>query len=142
MHRRTGYVTAGALVGVLAAGSVAVAANIGILTAADQSPLGELPAVVAAGPATTAEATVVDVYVETPTTSTPTTTSAPATTNAPATTVDDGVQQFVVADAGTIDIGSLGDALRVVEVDATDGWTWTLEQTSPSALDVRLVREE
>ncbi len=141
MNRRTGYVTVGALIGVLAAGSVAVAANIGILTAADQSPLGDLPAtVVAAGPATTVEPTVVDVYVETPTSPTANTTVETSTTTiAPTATVDDGVQEFVVADAGTIEVGAVGDGLQVVAVDAADGWTWTTEQTSPTSLDVRLV---
>ncbi len=52
MNKRTSFITAGAVTGVLLAGTAAVGANIGILNAADNGDVGQLSAAVATTPVT------------------------------------------------------------------------------------------
>ncbi|RLE20109.1 MAG: hypothetical protein DRJ50_11255, partial [Actinobacteria bacterium] len=69
MDRKTYFITAAAITGVVLAGTTAVAANIGILNAADDDNVGDLTAVVVTAPETVptvVEPQIVDVYIEEP----------------------------------------------------------------------------
>ncbi len=109
-----------AIVGVVLAGAAAVAANVGILSAADDSDLGELSAV-------TVAPQVVDVYVTDPA----------ATSSTTATTVPTGtetVQDFVVDVAGTATIVSTPSSIGIAGLAPAPGWTATPTASTASAV--------
>ncbi len=116
---RTSLITTVAIAGVIVAGSAAIAANIGILTAADDSPLGELSAteLVAAEPASSVAAT--------------TTSTTSTTTPAVGATSD-----YVVDDAGMVSLLASDSGLVLVAATASDGWTPALSQSGPTSLTV------
>jgi hypothetical protein len=127
---RTNLITIASIAGVAVAGAFSIGANVGILNAADNNNIGQLSA---ASQATTPDTQVVDVYVDSPAT----TTTAPAVI---ATTAGDpaAVQRFTVDTAGTIAVVANGGTLRLDSVDPTPGWTWSLAQTQTTQLTVTL----
>jgi hypothetical protein len=116
---RTSLITTVAIAGVIVAGGAAIAANIGILSAADSSALGELSAteLVAAAP----ESTLAD----TTTSTTSTTTPAVGATS-----------DYVVDDAGMVSLLASDSGLTLVTATANDGWTPALSQSEPASLTV------
>jgi len=116
---RTSIVTAAAIAGVLLAGSAAVAANIGILNAADNSAIGELTATDDLIPAANAN---VDIATE--------------STAAPTTTPASDVQQFQIEGIGDVWVMSTTSGLAVDHIVAASGWTATLSQTDLGSLSI------
>ncbi len=109
MAARKGLITAGLIVVVVAAGAIAVGANLGILNAAEPASLGVL----------TASAAELN-------------TAAPARTGiaAPA------QQKFIVERAGSVSVVAGGKGIRVADVSAGRGWKWKLVQTAQRKLTV------
>jgi hypothetical protein len=116
---RTSLITTVAIAGVIVAGGAAIAANIGILSAADSSALGELSAteLVAAAP----ESTLADTTTSTTSTITP---AVGATSD------------YVVDDAGMVSLLASDSGLTLVTATANDGWTPALSQSEPASLTV------
>jgi hypothetical protein len=121
---RTTLITAVAVAGVLIAGTAAIAANIGILNASNDSSIGSLSATDDLVPSTTVDAGVPAV-VEI---ATPGTTQAPANGAAAA--------SYVVDDAGTVSVTGTPGSLTLVEAAANPGWTPTATQPDPLSLRV------
>jgi len=135
MNRRTTLVTAGTVAVTLLAGSAAVAANIGVLSAAEDDSIGNLSAeATVAAPTTIAEPQIVDIYLEDPAPrpTEPTTSTTTATIAAPEVTT----QEFAVEGAGTVTLDQDGAGIRVSDVDANDGWLWKTEQSSATEVVV------
>ena len=137
MNKRTSFITAGAVTGVLLAGIAAVGANIGILNAADNGNVGDLNAVVTVTTPpetipTSVEPQVIDVYVEEPANSTP----AATTPSSTAPQVD--VQDFVVDDAGTVSVESTESGVLLDGVALAEGWTWISSQSAEGELEVTI----
>ncbi|HEX4981179.1 MAG TPA: hypothetical protein VFV63_05750 [Ilumatobacteraceae bacterium] len=132
---RTSLITAAAIAGVVFAGAVAVGANIGILNAADDSEIGSLSA---AGDLAPADTQVVDVYLDEPTTTTAATTSTIQDSAGKDSAADDSAvaQEFAVDVAGTVGVIPTAGGVRLGDVVANPGWTWSLAQSDPSALMV------
>jgi len=124
---RTSLLTAAAVAGVLLAGTAAVAANIGILNAADSSTIGELAATDDLLPAAGSDA-------DTPTTVTVET--APSTTLASAPTA---AQQYDIAGTGTVWVVTTTSGLALDHVVAEPGWVSTLTQADLRSLRVDFV---
>jgi hypothetical protein len=121
--RRKSVITAAVIAGVALAASAAIAANIGILSAADDSEIGSLSAT---GDLAPADTQVVDVYVDDSAT-----TTTPASTGQTA----EGLE-FAVDAAGTVTVIETADGVRLGDVVSNPGWTWSLAQTDASALTV------
>lgn len=144
MLNRTSLATIGSIVGVIAAGSAAVSANIGILSSADAQDVGTMSAgaVVADAPATTTTAPLgfefVDVYVDgAPQAAAP---AAAATTGgaaaASASTPSSTYEAFAVDIAGTVTIENYGTRIEVEEVAPAAGWTYSTSEKSATELTV------
>ena len=124
---RTTLVTAAAIAGVLIAGTAAVAANIGILNAADDSTLGELAATDELLPSEPASL---------PTTVATVATTAPSST-APETTLPTGVaQQYDIEGAGSVWLMTTTSGLALDHVEAVPGWSPLLSQGDLRSLRV------
>ncbi len=126
---RTSLLTAAAIAGVLLAGTAAVAANIGILNAADSSAMGDLAATdeLLADPATDAADTT-PVTAET----TPATTSTvPASASAGA-----AAQQYDISGTGTVWVMTTTSGLALDHVVAEPGWSAALSQGDLRSLQV------
>ncbi len=122
---RTSLLTAAAVAGVLLAGTAAVAANIGILNAADSSAIGDLAATDDLLPASVTPTTVT---VET----------------APSTSLADTVgataaQQYDIAGTGTVWVMTTTSGVALDHVVAEPGWTSTLTQADLRSLRVDFV---
>jgi hypothetical protein len=127
LNSRTSLITAAAVAGVLVAGTAAVAANIGILNAADDSALGDLAATDELLPAAPVPA---------PTTVAAVATTAPTST-VPATTPPAGVaQQYDIDGAGSVWIMTTTSGLALDHVVAVPGWTALLSQGDLRSLRV------
>jgi len=127
---RTSLITAVAIAGVALAGTAAIAANIGILNAADDSEIGTLSAADDLVPQPSVpEEQVIEVVIDEPSTTTPVTT-------APEPEPDDAGQEFGVDVAGTVTLATTDNGLHINDVEATEGWTWTSSQENPVALTV------
>ena len=125
---RTSLVTAAAIAGVLIAGTAAVAANIGILNAADSSAIGDLAATDELLPAPDAD---VDAPIVTMATA-----EAPETTAA-TTTVPAGVaQRYDIAEAGSVWVLATRSGIALDHVVGEEGWTSGLSQSDPRVLRV------
>jgi hypothetical protein len=122
---RTTLITAVAVAGVLIAGTAAVAANIGILNASNDSSIGSLSATDDLVPSTTLKAGVPPI-VEV---------ASPSTTQAPATTVAAGAS-YVVDDAGTVSVTTTPGGLGLLDAAAGPGWTAAATQPDPQSLRV------
>lgn len=130
--RHTRLITIASIAAVVVAGAFAISANVGILNAADNNKVGQLSA---AGAASTPDTQVVDVYVDSPATTTATTAAAVIATTA----VDPAAaQRFTVDAAGTVAVVANGATLRLDSVNPTAGWSWSLAQTQPTQLNVTL----
>ncbi len=138
MNRRTSFITAAAVTGVVLAGTTAVAANIGILNSANSDNVGELSAttVVATqpvdAPATSIEPQIVDVYIEDPALAVSTTTELLVPETAP----NDRAQVFNVEAAGTVAVAPSETGVVLDGVTAAEGWAWTMTQATPAELQV------
>ncbi len=121
--RRTSVITAAAIAGVVLAGSAAIAANIGILSAADRSKVGTLSATGAITPATTQR---VDVYLDDPASTTTVASSGHAA----------DTQEFAVDAAATVSVIQTAVGIHLGDVVANPGWTWSAAQTDASTLKV------
>ena len=117
--------TAAAIAGVLVAGTAAVAANIGILNAADSSAIGDLavtdellPAAAADTSTTVLESTTV------PTTTVATTPDAPLP------------QQYDIENTGTVWVMTTTSGLALDHVVAETGWNPVLTQSDLRSLQV------
>ena len=128
---RTSLVTAAAIAGVLVAGTAAVAANIGILNAADSSAIGDLAATDELLPAAGAEIPTVTVGQQ----AVPSTTAAPSTTTAPA----GGAQQYDIENTGTVWVLSTTSGLALDHVVAETGWNPVLTQSDLRSLQVDFI---
>ena len=126
---RTTLITAVAVAGVLIAGTAAVAANIGILNASNDSAIGSLSATDDLVPSTTLDAgvpMVVEIATPTPT---------PDTTQV--TTTVAGAASYVVDDAGTVSVTPpRPPGLHSSRQPPTPGWTPTATQPDPLSLRV------
>jgi hypothetical protein len=118
MQHRTALITAGSIAAVVFAGAIAVGANLGILTFADSSPVGELTT------ATVAQTSPVQ----------------PAQSYAasePAGAVKErATQTYVIRKAGTVKVAFSKKAVRFVDASARKHWTWKLAQTGDQKLTV------
>jgi len=123
---RTSLLTAAAIAGVLVAGTAAVAANIGILNAADSNTIGELTATDGLLPDVGADA-------DTPTSAAGEPPLAPSTLTAPA---DDSVQQYDISGAGAVWVMPTSSGLALDHVVAAPGWSAALSQSDLRSLHV------
>ena len=122
---RTSLLTAAAVAGVLLAGTAAVAANIGILNAADSSTIGDLAATDELLPAIGADDTTTTVTVE------------PTPSSTVASTPDaSAAQQYDIAGTGTVWVMTTTSGLALDHVTAEPGWTPTLTQADLRSLRV------
>ncbi len=126
---RTSLVTAAAIAGVLIAGTAAVAANIGILNAADDSAIGDLAATDELLPDPAAGADIETVAVDVP--------STPAATPTTPTTVADNVaQQYDIDGTGTVWVMTTTSGIALDHVVAEPGWIPVLSQGDLRSLRV------
>ena len=124
---RTTLVTAAAIAGVLIAGTAAVAANIGILNAADDSALGELAATdELLPPAVTLD----------PTTVATVATTAPSSTVVETTLPTGVAQQYDIEGAGSVWVMTTTSGLALEHVVAVPGWSPLLSQGDLRSLRV------
>ena len=138
VNRRTSFITAAAVGGALLVGTGAIAANIGVLRAADDDSIGNLSAetpVVTPGPSV--DARVVDVYVEDPLVAEPAASSSVAA-EAPVALA----QEFTVESAGAVTVEHSPTGLFVSDVQVSDGWEWSAEQLGSSDVTVTFVSED
>jgi hypothetical protein len=139
MNKRTSFITAAAVAGVMLAGTAAVGANIGILNAADTDIVGQLPATITV-PAdddttTTVEPQVIDVYIE-DAALTATSTTLLAVEQPIGGALAAGVQRFDVDDAGSVDVERTETGVLLAGVDEAAGWSWSSQQASETELVV------
>lgn len=111
--KRTQILTAAAVMAVGISGAIAVAANVGIMNAADNSTVG---GVASAADLMPTDTQVVDVYL------------------GPDSTTPSGGQQFSVDVAGTVTVSASAGAIRLDGVAPAAGWSWALTQTDSSSL--------
>lgn len=116
MRHRTALITIALTVAVVLAGAAAIGVNLGILTAADASVVGKLPA-------TGSEAWA----------------STPALADAGAATAD-ASQRYIVENAGAVVVVTDGRAVRATDVSARRGWKYRLVQTSDAKVVVTFER--
>lgn len=124
---RTRLVTIVSIVAVSLAGATAVSANIGILNSASDSPVGDASVT---GDLSGAATEVVDVYLADTSTSTVSTSTLPGGATV--------AQQYIVDVAGKVFLASAETGLRLDHVEPATGWTWTLAQDDPNALQVTM----
>jgi len=127
---RTTLITIAAVVGVLTAGTAAIAANIGILNATTSGPIGALSATDDLVQTTPPEANI-QAMVEVPITTETTTTTEPEpeSTEAPG-------SSYVVDEAGAVTVMATPDGVVLLNMVANPGWTVVPAQTDPMTLTV------
>ncbi len=118
MKHRTALITAGSIAAVVFAGAIAVGANLGILTFADSSPVGQLTT---ATVAQVSPAEPVQSYAA----------SGPARPAKARST-----QAYIIKKAGDVQIAYSKKAVRFVHASAKKHWTWKLAQTGDKKLTV------
>jgi hypothetical protein len=123
---RTTLITAVAVAGVLIAGTAAVAANIGILNASNDSSIGSLSATDDLLPSTTLDPGVPMVVER----------AAPAVATPASATTAASDASYVVDDAGTVSVSTTSGGLVLVDAAANPGWTPTATQPDPLSLRV------
>jgi len=134
MVRRTALVTAASIAAVVFTGTAAVGANIGILSSADDSPIGDLSAtadLAAASP------TPIEVVVDLTAAS-----AGPSPTTEAPTSRDDASsarsEAFQVDQAGIAVITVVDRTLVVESVDASPGWSYSPDDDAPDdSVEVR-----
>lgn len=122
MRHRTALITAGSIAAVVFAGAIAVGANLGILTAADSKPVGELTT------ASVAQLSNVQPAQQF-------TAERPA--GAPG---ERATQEYIIKKAGTVKVAFSKKAVRFVDASAKRHWTWKLAQTGDRKLTVTFRR--
>jgi hypothetical protein len=122
MRHRTALVIAVTVAAVVFAGAVAIAVNLGILTAADSLPVGELTT------ATVSKQSPVLPVAQGLSQSTGAQKNARAT------------QKYVIEQAGTVTVAFSGKAVRFVSAAAKRDWRWKLSQTRDRKLTVAFTR--
>ncbi len=124
MDRKTKLISAASVIGIVLAGSTAVAANVGILGQADAGGLGELSVVADPG---SLEPQVIDIQLDPQAqpsaTASPVGSQTPTPDASPSPSPING-QPFVVEDAGVVTVASEPTGLRIVEVSPSDGWRY------------------
>jgi hypothetical protein len=120
MKHRTALIVAASLAAVVFAAAIAVAVNLGILTVADSSPVGQLTT---ATVARDASAPVAQYQSQTP---------APAAAAKP----QRQTQKYVIKKAGTVQIAFSDKAVRFVSASAERHWSWKLAQSVNGKLTV------
>jgi hypothetical protein len=140
--KRTALVTAASIAAVVITGTAAVGANIGILSSADDSPVGDLSATTASTAAPIE--VVVEVATPEPLASTDPTaqpTAKPAVGAADQDPPGSAIrtEAFQVDQAGTVVVAVDGRTVQVASVEPEPGWTWTPDDdVADDTLDVRL----
>jgi hypothetical protein len=116
MRHRTALITAGSIAAVVFAGAIAVGANLGILTFADSSPVGQLTtaSVSQASPAEQVQSYAV----------------------AKPVAKQRATQAYVIKKAGSVKIAYSKTAVRFVSASALKHWTWKLAQSGDKKLTV------
>jgi hypothetical protein len=122
MKHRTALVVAASIAAVVFAGAIAIAVNLGILTAADTQPVGRLTtatvsqqsASLAAGQGGSERA------------------AAPAKTRS--------TQRYLIKKVGAVTVAFSKKAVRFVSADAKRHWSWKLSQKGDRALTVTFTR--
>jgi hypothetical protein len=118
MRHRTALITAGSIAAVVFAGAIAAGANLGILTFADSSPVGQLTT---ATVSQSSAARPVQAYAA----------EKPAgAVKQPAT------QAYIIKQAGSVKVSFSKAAVRFVHAGARKHWTWKLAQTGDRKLTV------
>ncbi len=117
MRHRTALITAGSIAAVVFAGAIAVGANLGILTVADSSPVGQL---------TTASVSQVQ----------PVEPARAYAASKPAAPKQPATQAYVIKKAGNVKISYSKTAVRFVHASAMKHWTWKLAQSGDKKLTV------
>ncbi|MGA7272760.1 MAG: hypothetical protein WB239_16935 [Acidimicrobiia bacterium] len=122
MKHRTGLITAASVVGVLAAGSVAIGANLGILNASGSDAVGALSV------ATTQPAAQIEQVDDSPTTSSTQTTQT--------TQAQPNQSQYQVEDAGTVSV--TWDQTGVIDAatQPAQGWSSTIDALAPDGVAI------
>lgn len=123
---RTSFVTAAAIAAVLVAGSAAVAANIGILNAADSSAIGDLAATDELLPATGTAPATPTAMVEAPVIPSTVTTMPPTT----------GPQRYDIANTGSVWVMTTTSGLALDHVVAEPAWISAVSQGDLRSLRV------
>ena len=118
MRHRTALITAGSIAAVVFAGAIAVGVNLGILTFADSSPVGQL---------TTATVSKVSAAAPAP---------AYAASKPASASKQRATQKYVIKKAGTVEIAFSKKAVRFVSAGADKHWTWKLAQSGDQKLTV------
>lgn len=119
MQHKTGLISAGVIVGLVSFGSIAVAANLGVLGNSKDQSFGQISAAntsVSAGSAVPVSLVAQEV-------------GATATT-------DGTVSHFDVAAAGSLNVVARGEMVAVHSVAPAAGWTWTAFQRDPRSVMV------
>jgi hypothetical protein len=120
MKHRTALIAAASIAAVVFAAAIAVAVNLGILTAADSSPVGKLTT------ATVAQAAASPVARYQSGTPKPVASTRPQRQ----------IQEYVIKKAGTVRIAFSDKAVRFVDASAKTHWTWKLSQSGDRKLSV------
>jgi hypothetical protein len=119
MKHRTALIVAASIAAVVLAAAIAVAVNLGILTAADSSPVGQLTTATVAQ-----QASPVAAY------------QNEAPSQAATAKPQRQTQKYVIRKAGTVQIAYSDKAVRFVTAGARGGWTWKLSQSGDEKLTV------
>jgi hypothetical protein len=142
MPSRTAVTTIASIVGVIVAGTAAVSANLGILTAADTTELGQLSAVsTTLDTGTTTSTTVlepeiIDVYLDDLSTGTALAATPGAVLDAASADDASTFEAFVVDVAGEVTIANYGDRIEVEAVAPAAGWSYSTSVVSATELSV------
>jgi hypothetical protein len=120
MKHRTALIVAASIAAVVLAAALAVAVNLGILTAADSSPVGQLTTATVAQAAGTKAAAAYQPETQAP--------AAPVKKRQ--------TQDYVIQKAGAVRVAFSDKAVRFVDATAKDHWTWKLSQTTDRKLTV------
>jgi hypothetical protein len=127
MDRRTSLITVAAVAAAILAGGTAIAANVGVLGAAGDDPIGELTAVsVDAGGAGEP----------------PTSVTTSAATAVTASLPPSSTQQFQVEAAGMVTIRRVSSGIELDEVTTASGWSWALDTDGGPTLVVRFTSSD
>jgi hypothetical protein len=122
MRHRTALVIAASVAAVVFAGAIAVAVNLGILTAADSQPVGELTT------ATVSQQSPILPVAQRQSQAAAVQKKARAT------------QKYVIKKAGTVTVAFSKKAVRFVSAGARRHWSWKLSQTRDRKLTVTFTR--
>ena len=132
MNRKTSFITAAAVAGVVLTGTTAMAANLGMLNSADSQSSGDSSStsVVVTTPVdampVAVDPQVIDVYIEDPA----------VETTVPTTVSEDASQVFAVEAAGTVTVEPTATGVLLDGVTVVEAWVWTVVQRSPNELEV------